>query len=145
MAAYYEVTDSLNEKNLFTEYGLIIQTGKAKFLEFPERKEGVVNDWYEMNGVERDYAHVRFKEKEVVLNCAFYAPDDATFWQHYNAFFAEITQGGEDGWQDLFVQDHGKTYKVAYKKTANFEFSSKRLKEVSIVFVKFRLSLITRQ
>ncbi|MDM1093425.1 hypothetical protein [Myroides odoratimimus] len=130
--------DTLNTKKLKETYGLIIQTGLAKLLEYPERKEPISNDWQDQHGVEYQLNKVFFKDKEVTLNCAFMADTDVIFWKNYNAFFAEITK---PGYQKLFIYDHGKTYDVFYKKTGTFEHLRKRLKNVERVFVKFELTL----
>ncbi len=130
--------DTLNTKNLFTEFGLVIQTGTAELLAFPERKESLSNDWREENGGEYDLAMIRFKDKEVNLNCAILADNDDEFWDAYNSFFDELAK---DGWQTLYIDDHTKDYKVHYLKTSSFKKSSKRLKNVPKVFVKFILTL----
>lgn len=130
--------DSLNSKNLKQTYGLIIQTGTAKLLEYPERKDPLSFDWQDQNGIDYQLDKVFFKDKEVTLNCAFMADTDVIYWKNYNAFFAEISKAG---YQKLYIYDHGKTYDVFYKKTANFEHLRKRLKNVERVFVKFELTL----
>lgn len=130
--------DTLNTKKLKETYGLIIQTGFAKLLEYPERKEPLSNEWQDQNGTEYHLKKVFFKDKEVTLNCAFLADTDVIFWKNYDAFFSEITK---PGYQKLFIYDHGKTYEVFYKKTSNFEHLRKRLKNVERVFVKFELTL----
>lgn len=130
--------DKLNLNNLYTAYGLVIQTGTEKLLEFPERKESLSNDWREENGGDYDLTLVRFKDREIILQCAFVAETDVIFWQNYNAFFAEISK---EGWQNLYIADHGQTYEVFYKKTSDFKKTLKRLKNVDKVFVKFNLTL----
>ncbi len=130
--------DKLNNKNLFDDYKLIIQTGTEALLEFPERKEGLSNDWREENGTEYDLDLVRFKDKEISLSCIFIADNDTDYWTRYNAFFTEITK---PGYQQLFIYDHSKTYEVFYKKTSAFKKLPKRLKNVNKVFVKFTLTL----
>ncbi len=130
--------DTLNSKKLRETYGLVIQTGTAKLLEYPERKEPLSNDWLDENGTEYHLSKVYFKDREISLNCAFLAKDDVTYWKNYNAFFAEITK---PGYQKLFIYDHGKTYEVFYKKTNAFDKLRKRLKDVEKVFVKFELIL----
>lgn len=130
--------DLLNTKNLLSEYLLIIQTGTAELLQFPERKEFLTNDWREENGQEYDLALPTFKDKEVTLNCAIVADTDTQFWTAYNAFFAELTKAG---WQDLYIHDHSKTYSVFYKKSGSFKKGSKRLKNVAKVLVKFQITL----
>lgn len=129
--------DKLNNRNLLTDFGLVIQTGTAGLLEFPERKEVATNDWREENGQEYDLELPVFKDKEVTLSCAIVADDDAGFWTNYNAFWAEIKKAG---WQSLYIYDHGMTYQVWYKKSGSFKKSLKRLKNVPKVFVKFTLT-----
>lgn len=128
--------DKINDKNLWSTYKLIIQTGTADLLIFPERKETLSNDWSDENGVEYDLGAVKLKDKEVQLQCVFITDTDAQFWTSYNAFFAEMTKVNT---QNLYIDDHGKTYAVFYKKTSNFKKVSKRLKGVSKVVVKFTL------
>lgn len=130
--------DTLNGRNLFTDFGLVIQTGTQNLLQMPERKDLLQNNWREENGTEYDLTAPVFKDKEVVLKVAFMADDDTDFWQKYQAFASEIQQAG---YQNLFIEDHSKTYQVFYKNTTNWQKKSKRLKNVSKVFVKFNLIL----
>lgn len=130
--------DSLNDINLFENYGLRIQTGTADLLQFPDRKDSLSNDWREENGQEYDLSLVTFKDKEVTLNCAIAADDDSQFWEYYDGFFAELTQAG---WQNLYIDDHSKTYQVFYKKSGSFKKVGKRLKGVTMVFVKFQITI----
>lgn len=131
-------SDLLNGVDLFENYGLVIQTGTAELLEFPERKETLSNDWAEHDGKEYDLDLVRFKEKEVSLNCAIMAENDDMFWDYYERFFSDLTQ---PGWQVLYINDHGRTYEVFYKKSGSFRKAQKKLKGVEKVFVKFQITL----
>lgn len=130
--------DTLNGKNLLDIFNLVIQTGAEQFLEYPERKETLTNDWAEENGQDYDLELVKFKDKEVTLSCALMAPDDGDFWPYYQSFFSEVTK---PGWQNLYIWDHSQTYKVFYKKTGNFKLPLKRIKNVDRVFLKFNLTL----
>ena len=134
--------DKINNKNLFDEYGLVIQTGRAELLRFHKRKKTYENDWREEDGKEYDLDNVVLEDKEVTLQCAFMADNDGDYWENYNAFFSEITQSG---WQELFINDHDeKLYYFFYLDSSNFKISSKKLKGVSKVFVKFNLLLKVR-
>lgn len=77
--------DTLNGKNLLDIFNLVIQTGAEQFLEYPERKETLTNDWAEENGQDYDLELVKFKDKEVTLSCALMAPDDGDFWPYYQS------------------------------------------------------------
>lgn len=131
--------NKLNDRFLYDEFGLVIQSGTEALLAYPERKESYENDWREENGVERDLKLIRFKDKEVGLSCAFIADTDQEFWDNYHEFFNEIAK---NGYQDLYIEDHSKTYSVSYKRSSQFVKTSKRLKNVDLVFVKFRLTLV---
>ncbi len=63
--------DTINDKDLYNSFGLVIQTGRQELLRFPERKPRLENDWAEENGKEYDLKEPRFNDKEVVLHCAF--------------------------------------------------------------------------
>lgn len=130
--------DTLNTRSLKNVFGLMIQTGTQNLLEYPERKELLANDWQDQNGVEYQVNKVFFKDKEIVLKCAFLANNDTAFWSNYNAFFKELTK---PGYQKLFIYDHSMTYDVFYKRTSNFQKLRKRLKNVERVFVNFELIL----
>lgn len=130
--------DTLNSKNLFTEFGLVIQTGLSELLAFPERKKSLENDWREENGKEYDLSLPKFKDKEISLKCAIMANTDVDFWAKYDALFVELSKAE---WQELFIHDHTKTYNVFYKKTTGWKKKSKRLKDVEKVFVQFTLIL----
>ena len=131
--------DRINGNNLLSKYGMVIQTGTAGLLIFPERKSYLTNSWRERHGEERDLSLPKLEDKEVMLSCAFMADNDADFWANYNAFFTEITKAG---WQSLYIDDHSKIYNVAYVATSDFKKTSKRLKNVAKVFVTFKLTLI---
>lgn len=130
--------DTINGKNLLTQFGLIIQTGTAGLLEFPERKESISNDWSDENGIERDLAAPKFKDNEVTLKCGILANDDTAFWAFYDALFIELSR---PNFQELYIDDHSRAYQVFYKKSGNFNKVTKRLKGLGTkVFVKFDLT-----
>lgn len=129
--------DTLNGLNLFDTFNLVIQTGTAELLEFPERKEILSNDWREENGQEYDLENPTFKDKEITLSCAIATDTDAEFWTNYNALFNELKK---EGFANLFIWDHGKNYDVFYKKSSSFRKATKRLKNVNKIFVKFNLT-----
>jgi len=133
--------DKINGKNLLSEFGLVIQTGTEELLSFPTRKTTLTNDWREENGKEYDLTLPRFEDKEVTLQCAIVADNDTQFWAQYNAFFEEITQSG---WQTLYIDDHSQNYSFFYQKTGNWKKSTKRLKNVEKVFVKFSLTIVVK-
>lgn len=133
-----ELYDKINGKNLLNDFGLIIQTGTAGLLEYPERKESLTNDWADENGQEYDLETPKFYDKEVTLKCCFYVPDDTTFWSFYNSFFNELKK---KGYQELYIYDHSHTYEVFYKKTSEFKKTTKRLKNTDVVLVQFDLTL----
>ncbi len=128
--------DKINDKNLFDEFGLIIQTGTAKLLKFPKRKDSLSYDWQDENGMQYDLQDPKFEDKEVVLQCAIIADNDSEFWQKYNALFAELSK---PNYQQLYIYDHSKTYDIFYKDSDDFEKATKRLKNIDKIFVKFNL------
>lgn len=129
--------DQFEDKNLWDEYKIVIQTGTAELLELPERKEILSNDWREENGMEYDLDLPRFKDREVTLSCAFICDSDIDFWTCYENFWDVLKTSG---WKNLFINDHSKTYEVFYKKSDNWKKGSKRLKDVTKVFVKFQIT-----
>ncbi len=133
-----EFNDKLNNRNLLNDFGLIIQTGTAELLEFPERKESLFYDWTDEHGAQYDLDSPKFEDKEITLRCAILADDNTQFWQYYNGFFAELSK---PNWQKLYIFDHDKIYDCFYKKSGNFNKATKRLKNVDKVFVKFNLTL----
>lgn len=130
--------DTLNDINLYTGFGLVIQTGTEALLEFPERKTTLEVDWREQNGTDYDLSLPVFKDKEVTLKCAIMANDDTAFWVQYYALRAELAK---PNWQELYIADHNHSYDVFYKKSGNWDKKSKRLKNVPKVFVQFNLTL----
>lgn len=135
-----EFNDKINGKKL-TDFGIIIQTGTAALLEFPERKDRLINDWAEQNGSEYDLEEPRFKDHEVTLKCALICANDVEFWQKRNAFFEELKK---PGFLQLYIDDHSKIHQVFYKKSDNWVKGTKRLKNVAKVFVKFDLTLVVK-
>ena len=133
-----DFNDTLNTRNLFTDFGLVIQTGTAELLAFPTRKSTLEVDWREQDGKQYDLSTPVFEDKEVGLKCAIMADDDTSFWTQHQALFDELSKAET---QSLFIHDHSKTYTVFYKSSTNWNKKSKRLKGVSKVFVQFTLNL----
>lgn len=132
------MTDNLDGLDLKETFGLVIMTGTEKLLEFPERKEPLGYEWLDRDGVGYELDEVYFKKHEVTLSCAIMANDDVQFWQYYNAF---LNKWKESWTRMLYIADHGKVYKVFYRKSGNWKKSLKRLKNVPVVFVKFDLTI----
>ena len=133
-----EFKDKINDRDLYKDFGLVIQTGTADLLSFPERKESLFQDWAEQDGVDYSLDQPRFKDKQARLHLAFIVQSDADFWKAYQGFFQELKK---PGYQKLYIDDHSRTYEVFYKRSGAFKKGAKRLKRVNTLFVKFELTL----
>lgn len=132
--------DTYNGKNVFTDLGFIIQHDRDKLLTLHDRKQINTMDWLERNGSSYHLSTFRTKDAEVSLRCVF-APsvrDENEFWQLHEKLFYQIAQ---PGWNDLYIADHGKTYKVFYLRMENIDNKTKRLDGVERLFIKFNLVL----
>lgn len=128
--------DKLNNE-LLSNFGTVILTGTEELLAFPERKETYSNDWAEQNGEEYDLSAPKFKDKEVSLKLGILADNDVQFWQNHRRLFAHLKR---EGILKLYIYDHSREYDVFYKKSSSFKKSTKRLKNVEKVFVKFEIT-----
>lgn len=128
--------DKLNNE-LLSNFGTVILTGTEELLAFPERKETYSNDWAEQNGEEYDLSAPKFKDKEVSLKLGILADNDVQFWEYHRRLFAHLKR---EGILKLYIYDHSREYDVFYKKSSSFKKSTKRLKNVEKVFVKFEIT-----
>lgn len=84
----------INGKDFFTTFGIVVESGSDDFLKYPAAKETLKHDYGDANGVDVDLSRKYFSEKLCTLSCAFIAVDEASYWEKYGRFFAEISQPG---------------------------------------------------
>lgn len=130
--------DTLNSKNIFTEFGVSIFHGRENLLKLNERKAVNTVDFADIDGSAYDIDESRVKDSEVVLNCVFSPEETDEFWQKHEKFMLELSK---PGWQKLFIKDHNKTYQVFYLRTENMNNKTKRFEGVERVFIRFDLVL----
>lgn len=102
----------LNNNDLHTTFGVVVENGSNSFLAFPTRKDSLTNDFMDQNGIDIDLQDPRFKAREFVINCALYATSKEDFWNKYNGLFTELSASGQ---HTLYITDLDREYKVYYK------------------------------
>lgn len=104
--------------DLYLNFGLIIELGEADVLRYPPRKEPPEHDWLDSHGVQTDLTTPRFNKRDVTLQCAILAPDEATFWTYHDSFIAQFIKPGLHRLE--FMSHPGKQYFVYYKSTDSY-------------------------
>lgn len=78
----------------FQTFSLVIEKGATRFLEIPPKKEGIIHDWEDIDGIDADLSHIFFAHREVPLQCAIIAPDEATFIQKRDLLMNQFKKPG---------------------------------------------------
>lgn len=125
---------SLNGKNLYNVFGLMVNSGSDTFLRYPKRKDSLSNNWLDENGLDIDLEAPRFESREFTLKCTLEATGRADFWNKYNGLFTEL---GGTGTHTLYVPDLDKTYTLFYKEQNNLSKLTNLANNV--VYVSFDL------
>jgi hypothetical protein len=104
--------------DLWTAFGIFVEEGSADFLRWAPKKETIVHDWMDSNGIEVDTSRFFLKERRGGLNCGMIANSEATFWQNHRSFIATLMQ---PGLRRLNFRSHGdNAYYVHYIECSNY-------------------------
>ncbi|MGJ1420438.1 hypothetical protein ACR79T_12495 [Sphingobacterium spiritivorum] len=106
----------LNNNDLYTIFGVLVEGGSNSFLAYPSRKDSMTHDFTDKNGLDIDLQDPRFNSREFTLNCALTASSVEDFWTKYNALFTELSNSGT---HKLSITDLGRDYRVYYKEQRN--------------------------
>lgn len=102
----------LDTKDLYTEYGFVVTSGKADFLRFPKAKERYSYSWPDENGTEYDLDEIPvFEDPIAVLSGYLLAETEFEFLSKRYQFFADLRTVGL---KTLKVIDTGDEFDVFY-------------------------------
>ena len=139
-----------------TYYGVRVLEGSlAEVLKSPAVKQNLLVNGVRLNGAWYDKEWVKFKSKEVKLNCLMRAKDFTEFWKSYEAFLYDLARpdgtvvwtGGDvemPGERLLFVDATSLEYPCYYKGCSSEEFAVMPGKiwwkfTLTLVFTSFRV------
>jgi len=126
--------------DMWSAFGMVVESGYDTFLKFPQRKEPLTHDWQDSNGIDADLSRVFFKERTHNLNMAIVALDEADFWKKYNQFLAQVAQPGT---RRFMVTELAQSFKVYYKDCTSFtKFTRIKVEDSQKVACKFVLQVI---
>lgn len=135
-----------------TDYGVRVLKGSlAEVLKSPAVKQNLLANGGKQNGAWYDGQWVKFKSKEVKLNCLMRATTFREFWNCYEALLYDLAR--PDGEQDditqpgerlLFVDATSSEYPCYYKSCASKDFAFTGGKiwwefTLTLVFTSFRV------
>lgn len=105
----------LDGMDMWTVFGIIVQSGSDDFLKYPAKKDSITHDWSDADGLDVDTSRVFFKERDVTLKFFMMVPDEITFWKNYQAF---IAQWRKPGTHRIQLAEFGlRSFFVIYKDT----------------------------
>lgn len=103
--------------DLWNAYGFIVTSGIDDFLKFPERKESITHDWLDRDGIDVDLTETFLREKDISLNIALIANNEADFWDKYEKFLNHLRRPGT---RRLEVSHLARSFFVFYKNCSSF-------------------------
>ena len=121
--------------DLWTNYGMIVESGSDDFLKFPARKDSITHDWQDANGQDVDLSRVFFEDRDITLQMAIIVQDKATFWANWKAFMAMWAQPGT---RRLTIAEFEQSFFVFYKSCSAFTRFT-RILEVDKIACKFTI------
>jgi hypothetical protein len=84
----------IDGKDLWTVFGIFVESGSDDFLKVPPRKPSIEHDWMDTDGKDVDLSRIFFQDRDITLKCALVATNEADFWAKRAAFIAELRQPG---------------------------------------------------
>ena len=110
---------SIDGKDFWTIFSIIVESGSSDFLKYPSKKESITRNWSDADGIDIDLSAIFFNARDISLRCAIIADDEADFWLKYEAF---IVQWKQPGVHRIAVGDFGlRSFYCFYKDTTSFE------------------------
>jgi hypothetical protein len=126
--------------DLWTQFRIFIESGSAALLQYAPKKESIVRDWGDANGVQVDLSRIFLGARDIVLNCAIVVQSEAEFWEKHNFL---ISQFAQPNLHRLSFKAHGeRSYYVYYKECNNYK-AEKALTGNGLTGLKaYRFSLV---
>lgn len=130
----------LDGKNL-ADYGVAVLQGSLPgILKSPDVKQNLAINTSDQNGIIYDGEVVKFKAKDVKLNCLMRAETIYEFWRNYDALIFDLTKPDV---RKLYVESTGYEYECYYKDCSVTEFIPEDKIwfqfALNMVFVSFRV------
>lgn len=119
----------------FSEYGLIVNKGKAEIYKSPDQKTNLEVNIGTLNSVIYDTSRYVFKQKEVTLQCSFLCENLDMFWNNYYSFFSDLTKPES---RLLAVDYMNDVFECHYKSSSDFKIEI----HPSYILCQFSLVLI---
>lgn len=85
----------IDGKDIWTAYGMIVESGSDGFLQYPAAKPGITHDWEDQNGVDTDLSKRFLGPRPISLRCGIIASDADDFWAKHNQLLSDLMQPGE--------------------------------------------------
>jgi hypothetical protein len=80
----------IDGKDVWNNYGLIVESGSDGFLEYPAAKQGISHDWPDQHGVDVDLSKRFLQSRDISLRCGIIAVDANDFWAKYRALISDL-------------------------------------------------------
>lgn len=119
----------------FSEYGLIVNKGKAEIYKSPDQKTNLEVNIGTLNSVIYDTSLYVFKQKEVTLQCSFLCENLDMFWSNYFSFFSILAGSGERLLEVDYMND---VFECHYKSSSDFKIEL----HPSYILCQFSLVLV---
>jgi hypothetical protein len=132
---------SIDGKDLWTVFGIVVQEGSNDFLKFPARKESITHDWRDSNGLDVDLSRIFFEQKPISLKCVMIAENEADFWAKHKGFLAEWAKPDT---RAFHVGEFKQTFYVYYDNCTGFDRFT-RIKNSTKVVCEFTLNLFEKE
>lgn len=107
----------IDGKDLWTTFGIFVESGSDTFLQFPKRKESITHDWLDSNGLDVDTSRVFFEARTPELKFSIIAANEADFWNFYTGWLAEWAKPGT---RRITISEFEKDFYVIYQECSSF-------------------------
>jgi hypothetical protein len=130
--------------DLWNTFAIGIKEGTALFLQAPAKKDSIVHDWPDQNGIDVDLTKFFFKERDIVLQCWMITETEIEFWQKRNAFLSRISQ---TGLHRITITAHqSRSYYVYYLSCSAYrQIPSKTLRNIPDNMIVHEFSITLRE
>jgi hypothetical protein len=132
----------IDSKDIWINYGMIVESGTDGFLEFPATKPNISHDWPDQHGIDVDLSQMLLQSRQINLRCGIIADSEADFWVKYLALLSDLTQANA---RRIEIAEFGnQSFKVFYSTTNSFDRFTRILNAAKIA-CKFTLVLVEHE
>lgn len=114
---------SLDGQDLWDVFSIGVESGTDGFIQFPELKDRLTEDWQDENGIDVDVDTPSYvKSRDITINFFSITKTEDEFWQKWDAFKELLISSGL---HLFYVKRFKRSFGVLYKSSPSIDVTNK--------------------